>query len=269
MACDVLTALRGSARKEAESAGAGLRKLEERATAAAAAAGSSLEGSAALASFCAERLTLEAHKSAAAAQVSAAERGLGCCHVPAAGADADTLAPFPRRVGSALAEDLPALERAASASLRHLAARDWRGNTAYRSLRADPPWRLVADLEEVLSLALTTQGDLWKGVADLSVASAERVSLLSAASHKISSALWGWRSAAADLLSASSINGLGGLVGSEALGCTRRKVSRRLLPSILRPVEGPRQAQRALHIHHLKSRLSTEISSPLPPSVPP
>ena len=275
LAWDALTARADAARKEEEAADAGLLKLERKLGATSAAADDSRESVAA--ALRAKRPALESRKSAAAAQVRAWAPALarlkGRKFPPggAPGAEAEAgvtaLADFPTRVEYTLEALLPFLERAALRNLRKVARHDWEGSPTFRSLAAEGRTPIAAELVSLLHSALNIQGKLWNDVGDSSVASAElsaRTSVISAASARVLSALVGWRSAAADLLSASSINGLGELVGMEALGCTRRKVSRRLLYPIATPLYSPphRLTRGAIGRHHRASRLLLRSSHP-------
>ena len=155
--------------------------------------------------------------------VAAAERARLACRPPEA---ADAVLFFPKRVENLLEADLPRLELDAAQHLGTLARLDLEGCAEYRSLSAGLQKPLAAGIVSVLGAAIGMQDWLWRGVCDSSVALTERSekgSVALTASSCVFSALVAWRSAAADLVSASDVC-VGELVAREALACVRRKV---------------------------------------------
>ena len=224
LATDVLAAVKREAVKEKADADAALQRLEEHHY-------DDLSDPDFAADLDGERegvmlsdLEYESMKSAAAAKQLVAMQALSpCCNFLARASKSALLVNFPMCAEIVSQEDAVCSNR-----LQSLAFIDLEGDE-YRNLH--PKWQrhIAAFVLDVCCCAISFQSQLWENsCSEPRFTGQEKyalMSIISAASSSIFSALVNWRDAAADLVSASSINGLGALVGSEALGCVRRKVT--------------------------------------------
>ena len=231
VACDVLTARRDSARKEAESAKAGLLRLASSSILAALeATDESGEGRAGMLRS-SDRRMWEAQRSAAAAKIAAVDRVGLTCRKQLRSSPLN----FAKHVEQTLDVELPALQVAAARDLATLTRYELVGRE-YRSIQAVLQKSFALEAVKVLCSSVVIQDKLWaEAGVPIIAASAERpewAATLSVASSGVFSALVGWRGAALNLVSASAINDLGKMVGMEALGCARLKVTRRFCPLI-------------------------------------
>ena len=182
------------------------------------------------------RLACQARSSAASAKCALAEAALS--NFPAPRRIADILQRFPKYVTHALG-NLPTFECWALDYLEEFNDYELEGVDDFRSQRNDlaGPISIFGRVSSMLSNSIGSMAALWTEVGDRGVAlrhiqsrremnRSERTSILSAASSSVFSSLVSWRQAAADLVSASATNNLGEMIGSEALGCVRRKVGR-------------------------------------------